>query len=717
MTKLQCLKCGEKLDCGPERCVCRVCGAAWPVRDGIPRFFQAPDYYWGEVGRNQALELLEAARRGSWVDAVRARFPESDNMRLGLLDLQRASWAPMLELDEQSTVLDIGSGYGAITHSLSRFAGDVYSVEAVPERIDFTRERLRQERILNVHLVQASATALPLAENSFDLVVVNGVLEWVGEWDLAVDPRTVQIDFLKRICRLLKNDGVLLIGVENRFGLGFFLGHDDHSGLPYTSLVPRPVASFMLRHSSKPHYRTQLNTRKQYRTYTYSEGGYRRLLSDAGFAEMSSYWADPGYNQPYYLVPLAIPDWVQQHSVELLDHPSSAPRRSWVRRLKRVATPFSQRLVPDFVLLAAKQPGRSTKLQRWVEECLVESDKTRADLAISLRSIGWALRTHPFNETSIVRLGDARTGSDLGYLKVFTGAQKCGAHFETEVTNRAKVEESLNVSAAAFLRVPHSYGTLQIGNTAYYLEAASRGTQISGMVRKLGYFDNAKRVERDFSQICDRIIELSSALQNVSGVRTITPTWREIPETLRSRPDLTRAVAERRYFQEAFPESSATWIQHGDLSVENAHIDRKTGVFEVFDWCDLAGGLPPLYDFFQFFHSTGYLARADETVRFASEEDRWVATFKAVFLSDSAFGRLTRRLILHACERLNVSPQQVPSLLLEFLIIRSNYYQPRSAVQHRVQLRLLELCITAFERLQLGREQSESIPSTRSTAM
>ena len=388
MTKLQCLKCGEKLDCGPERCVCRVCGAAWPVRDGIPRFFQAPDYYWGEVGRNQALELLEAARRGSWVDAVRARFPESDNMRFGLLDLQRASWAPMLELDEQSTVLDIGSGYGAITHSLSRFAGDVYSVEAVPERIDFTRERLRQERILNVHLVQASATALPLAENSFDLVVVNGVLEWVGEWDLAVDPRTVQIDFLKRICRLLKNDGVLLIGVENRFGLGFFLGHDDHSGLPYTSLVPRPVASFMLRHNSKPHYRTQLNTRKQYRTYTYSEGGYRRLLSDAGFAEMSSYWADPGYNQPYYLVPLAIPDWVQQHSVELLDHPSSAPRRSWVRRLKRIATPFSQRLVPDFVLLAAKQPGRSTKLQRWVEECLVESDKTRADLAISLRSIG-----------------------------------------------------------------------------------------------------------------------------------------------------------------------------------------------------------------------------------------------------------------------------------------------------------------------------------------
>ena len=87
-------------------------------------------------------------------------------------------------------------------------------------------------------------------------------------------------------------------------------------------------------------------------------------------------------------------------------------------------------------------------------------------------------------------------------------------------------------------------------------------------------------------------------------------------------------------------------------------------------------------------------------MRFASEEDRWVATFKAIFLSDSLFGRVTRRFMLNACERLNVSPQLVPSLLLEFLIIRSNYYRPRSEVQRRLQVRLLELCVTEFERLQ-----------------
>ena len=710
MNLLQCLKCSAKLDCGPEQCFCPRCGTAWPVRDGIPRFFQV-DHYWGEMDRNEALQLIERARQGSWAEAVRARFPENDNMYFGLLDPQRASWAPMLGLDEKSTALDIGSGYGCITQSLSRFVGEMYSVEAVTERIDFTRERLRQEGVDNVRLVQASAADLPLADNSFDLVVVNGVLEWVGEWDLTVDPRTVQINFLKKIFRLLKDDGILLVGIENRIGWSIILGEQDHSGMPYTTLVPRAVASWMLRNNSKPHFRTELNPRRQYRTYTYSERGYRKLLSDAGFAATSSYWAEPGYNQPHSLIPLAMRDWVRQHNKELLDHPGPAPRQSWRRTLKRIASPISPWLVPEFVLLASKQRGHRNRLQAWIDERLAES--VGRAVTPGAPPLAWALHTRAFNDKSIVRLGDAKTGSDLAYLKILTGDEQSRTFYENEIANRTKAQESLKLSGNPLVWVPQSYGTLQIGITAYHLEAASRGTQIGAMVRELGYFEDAKSVEQEFSQICDRIIELTSALQNIPGLRTIPLAWREIPETLRNHPDLTRRIAENRYFQRPSLESPSTWIQHGDLSVENAHLNRKSGVFEVFDWCDLAAGLPPLYDFFQFFFSTGYLSRAEETVRFASEEDRWITTFKAVFLSDSSFRRLTQRLILNACERLNVASQLVPSLLLEFLIIRSNYYRPRSEVQRRIQVRSLEACVAEFERLQSDWKQSESaLPRT-----
>ena len=116
---LKCLKCETKLEVDREWCVCPQCGAKWPVSVGIPRFVQSLSYYWGEIGRNKARELLEAARNGSWVEAVRAGFPDGE-MSGSLFDLQRASWLPMLGLDERSVALDIGSGYGTITHSISR---------------------------------------------------------------------------------------------------------------------------------------------------------------------------------------------------------------------------------------------------------------------------------------------------------------------------------------------------------------------------------------------------------------------------------------------------------------------------------------------------------------------------------------------------------------------------------------------------------------------
>ena len=234
----------------------------------------------------------------------------------------------------------------------------------------------------------------------------------------------------------------------------------------------------MLSRSSQTHYRTRLNTRKQYRTYTYSESGYRKLLSDAGFAEMSSYWADPGYNQPYHLIPFAAKRWVRQHSEDLLDHPGRAPRRSWRRRLKKLALPVSSWLLPDFVLVASKQPGK-TKVQTWVEDRLAEADQEETQKLREVPRSAYVGAARPIPRSTKLRSfgWEMRTESDLAYLKIFTGTQENGTHFETETANRGKVQESLNISAVEHIRVPRPYGTLQIWNTSYYLESASRGSR------------------------------------------------------------------------------------------------------------------------------------------------------------------------------------------------------------------------------------------------
>ena len=631
------------------------------------------------------------------MEAVRSYFSNDKNMQSGLLDLQRASWVPMLGLNERSVALDIGCGYGAITHSISRSVGELYSVEAIPERIEFTQERLRQEGIGNVRLVQASATALPLVDNSFDLIVTNGVLEWIGEWDLEGDPRSAQIKFLGKIRRLLKASGVLVVGIENRIGYGLFLGACDHSGIPYTSLVPRRMASFMLRHSSKPHHRTQLNPKKEYRTYTYSERGYRGLLADAGFVDVSCYWAEPGYNQPYNLIPLTMPHWVQQQFQDLLDHPGPSPERSWRRKLKRLAarSGLLPLVVPDFMFIASNQTGRSTKVETWIQEQLNSGEKCNGSGRRQKQA--WALYTQPLSSKSAVRFGDLESGRDIAFLKAVVGAQNSVDSLEAELANVKKVRPILQSMVSQSVNVPLDLGILRVCNTSYCLESAAQGTKLSHIVRELPYFADVRRVGSDFARIIADVIDLTVALSNVSNAGTIDPGWLEIPEELTNSPDMHMMIKRARYFGDSDAGSRTVCIQHGDLSVENIFFDRTTGRIEVIDWADMADGFPPLFDVFSLFYSTGYLSFADKVLRFPSEEERWITSFDAIFFSDTPFAETCRKLILGSCERLKVPSRLIPALLVEFLIVRANYYRYRakSVVQHRVHVRLLQSC---FER-------------------
>ena len=219
--RLKCLRCSTEMERTPAAVTCRNCEQSWLIKDGIPRFFQ-PSYYWGEVTQEHALSILEEVRRLGWREAATHRFKCDPDLLATVIGNQRLSWFPLLGLGADSVALDIGSGYGAITHALSYLVGQVYSLEAIPERVEFTRLRLSQERIQNVHQIQATALDPPFCDESFDLIVVNGVLEWVGEWDQNRGAREVQLRFLRKLAQLLKRSGVLVIGIENRFGYSVF---------------------------------------------------------------------------------------------------------------------------------------------------------------------------------------------------------------------------------------------------------------------------------------------------------------------------------------------------------------------------------------------------------------------------------------------------------------------------------------------------------------
>ncbi|MGZ7032452.1 MAG: class I SAM-dependent methyltransferase, partial [Thermoanaerobaculia bacterium] len=328
--------------------------------DGVPRLLER-DFYWGEIAQSDARRLVDDAKRLGWHAAVANRFTESDAAWISILDWQRASWIPLLSLPRESVVLDIGSGYGAITHALASHFDEVHSIEAIPERVEFTNVRLSQEGFENVSLVQGSALELPYPPGSFDAIIVNGVLEWIGDWDLEGTPRSAQLRFLRRLRSLLKPSGRLLIGIENRLGYVSISGAIDHSGLPYTNLLPRPLATAALRLFTGRHHRMKTSSRS-YRTYTYSARGFRRLFREASFQSSECYWAEPGYNQPYCLSPLTR-ESVAENLDQMQTEAAVGRPLSFTARAKRVLARAGllHELVPEFVFILSNdgaQPRR-----------------------------------------------------------------------------------------------------------------------------------------------------------------------------------------------------------------------------------------------------------------------------------------------------------------------------------------------------------------------
>jgi SAM-dependent methyltransferase len=311
------------------------------VVDGVPHFVNEFPY-WGEIPYQQMLELNRRAAAGSWESAlVDFDDPAVRKAAPMILNLDRANWSFLVRLPRESRVLDAGAGMGTNTHALSRCYREVVALEPVAERIEFMRHRFTQEKLQNASIVRGSIWRLPFSPESFDLIAMNGVLEWVAE-GRAGDPRKVQTTALERMRELLRPGGYLYIGIENRIVPTYFVGaRDPHCGLPLVTILPRPLAQWYARRRGQDGYRN----------YLYSRRGYCRLLRKAGFRSVEIYLALPSYNHPRVYVPLKrrITSFYLQH---LADDPASRLQRA-VRKFLRLAG-FLDTFEHSYAILARK---------------------------------------------------------------------------------------------------------------------------------------------------------------------------------------------------------------------------------------------------------------------------------------------------------------------------------------------------------------------------
>jgi SAM-dependent methyltransferase len=224
----------------------------------------------------------------------------------------RGDFQKLWTLPRDSSILDVGAGWGGIAAALAANFSRVVAVEGVLERTRFIKLRASQMN-LPIEPVCADFLRLPLAPQQFDAAILNGVVEWVGIANKNGDPRALQIEFLRSVRELLKPSGFLCVGIENRIAFDYFRGARDHSALRFTSLMPRKMAALVCRRFGRQ-YRSEANV--GYRTYTYSLRGYRKLFRDAGLGAVRVFHPWHGYNDPTVLLPLnetgALLDFVQR---------------------------------------------------------------------------------------------------------------------------------------------------------------------------------------------------------------------------------------------------------------------------------------------------------------------------------------------------------------------------------------------------------------------
>ncbi|MGN1140085.1 MAG: class I SAM-dependent methyltransferase [Oliverpabstia sp.] len=181
------------------------------------------------------------------------------------------NWLPICS-DE--TVLEIGSGCGAITGALADMAEKVQCIELSKKRSLINAYR-HQERD-NIHILIGNFQDIePNLSEKYDWITLIGVYEYSEAY---IGNNNPYEEMLLRIKRHLKPGGKIVIAIENRLGLKYWAGcTEDHFGTYFEGIEGYPLTSGVK---------------------TFSKKELRKLIDSTGEWKVDFYYPYPDYKLP-----------------------------------------------------------------------------------------------------------------------------------------------------------------------------------------------------------------------------------------------------------------------------------------------------------------------------------------------------------------------------------------------------------------------------------
>ena len=260
--------------------------------------------YWSNLSKQQNAELMSRLGTLPTRDCIEATQPLLKEI---IFSEKRAAGLELLHLNGTEIAVDLGCMWGALTIPLAKQVARVLGVDQTIESLKFSDARAEEEKLNNVSFLCGNLREIVLPKETFDVAVVNGVLEWVPELEPIIvndywygadqrsstgNPGEMQMAFLKNILNCLKPGGRLMLAIENRYDYKMFCGiRDPHAGTYFTTIFPRWMANVI----------SKIIKNREYRPWIYSFKGLEQFLKEAGFRSVKLHACWPDYRLPDHI--------------------------------------------------------------------------------------------------------------------------------------------------------------------------------------------------------------------------------------------------------------------------------------------------------------------------------------------------------------------------------------------------------------------------------
>ena len=219
-------------------------------------------------------EMLEIAKSYSREDYNKVIEEKKDWAILYHFSHLRENIISGLTISSKDSVLEIGSGCGAITGALARRARKVTCIDLSMKRSLINAYRHQEFENLEIHVGNFKDVEETLNEK-YDVITLIGVFEYAVGYISGSNPYE---DFLHMIKKHLSDEGRIVIAIENKFGLKYWAGcREDHTGRYFEGLEGYKNTAYA-------------------RTFSVVE--LKRLFENVGLKEGEFYYPYPDYKFP-----------------------------------------------------------------------------------------------------------------------------------------------------------------------------------------------------------------------------------------------------------------------------------------------------------------------------------------------------------------------------------------------------------------------------------